>query len=452
MNNDTIAAISTKLGVGAISIIRVSGPDSLTIVNSIFKGKDLTTVKSHTINYGYIIDNEKIIDEVLVSVMLAPKTFTKENVVEINCHGAISTTLKIFELLQEKGCRVADPGEFTKRAFLNGRIDLTEAESVMDLINSNTDSARQLAISNLTGSLKNYITTFRNKIKKILANIEVNIDYPEYYDIEEITLDNINTLIKDLTKDLTNLITISEDCQIIKNGIKTIIIGRPNVGKSSILNTFLQENKAIVTDVAGTTRDIVEGTISFDGLTLSLIDTAGIHETTNKVEKIGVEKSLDLINDADLIILVLNGSEPLTENDKLIIEKVKSKNTIVVLNKNDLPSKVDQTFLNFSHVVSTNTNSIEGIMPLKQEIKKMFNQNELLEKDYTYLANNRQLILARKALKSLEEAKNSLENNAPIDIIEVDLKDVFYYLGEIIGENYSEELLDELFSNFCVGK
>ena len=262
----------------------------------------------------------------------------------------------------------------------------------------------------------------------------------------------INTLIKDLTKDLTNLITISEDCQIIKNGIKTIIIGRPNVGKSSILNTFLQENKAIVTDVAGTTRDIVEGTISFDGLTLSLIDTAGIHETTNKVEKIGVEKSLDLINDADLIILVLNGSEPLTENDKLIIEKVKSKNTIVVLNKNDLPSKVDQTFLNFSHVVSTNTNSIEGIMPLKQEIKKMFNQNELLEKDYTYLANNRQLILAKKALKSLEEAKNSLENNAPIDIIEVDLKDVFYYLGEIIGENYSEELLDELFSNFCVGK
>ena len=450
--NDTIVAISTKLGVGAISIIRVSGKDSISLVNEIFKGKDLSKVPSHTINYGFINNGKEDIDEVLVTVMKSPKTFTREDVVEINCHGGIATTLSIFELLIEKGARKAEPGEFTKRAFLNGRIDLTEAEAVMDLIDSKTENSRKLAVASLEGSLKKYINSFRDKLKHVLANIEVNIDYPEYYDIEEVTKKELKEVITELEKDLQNLVTKSEERQIIKNGIKTIIIGRPNVGKSSILNRFLKEDKAIVTDIEGTTRDIVEGSIIFDGIELSLIDTAGIRDTDNLAEKIGVEKSLSLIDNAKLIIVVLNSSEKLNENDKFILDKVKDKNPIIVLNKNDLPSKIDKDKLDFKHIVTTNTNTIDGIDPLKEEIKSMFKLSEIEEDDYTYLANERQLTLAKQALKSLSDAKVSLESDEPVDIIEIDLKEVFDILGSITGESYSDELLDELFANFCVGK
>ena len=450
--SDTIVAISTKLGVGAISIIRVSGKDSITLVNKIFRGKDLTKVESHTINYGFINNGKEDIDEVLVTVMRSPKTFTREDVVEINCHGGIATTLSIFELLIEKGARKAEKGEFTKRAFLNGRIDLTQAESVMDLIDSKTDNSRKLALSSLEGSLKKYINSFRDKLKHVIANIEVNIDYPEYYDIEEVTKKELKEVITDLEKDLQSLVKKSEERQIIKNGIKTIIIGRPNVGKSSILNRFLKEDKAIVTDIEGTTRDIVEGSIIFDGIELSLIDTAGIRDTDNLAEKIGVEKSLSLINKANLIIVVLNSSEKLNDNDKFILDKVKDKNPIIVLNKNDLPKKIDKDKLDFKHIVSTNTNTLDGIEPLKEEIKSMFKLSEIKEDDYTYLANERQLTLAKKALKSLGNAKVSLENDEPVDIIEIDLKEVFDILGSITGESYSDELLDELFANFCVGK
>lgn len=449
---DTIVAISTKLGVGAISIVRVSGTNAISLVNKVFRGKDLTKVKTHTINYGFINNGKEDLDEVLVTVMRAPKTFTREDVVEINCHGGIATTLSIFELLIEQGARKADRGEFTKRAFLNGRIDLTQAESVMDLIESKTESSRKLALSSLEGSLKKYIQSFRNKLKHVLANIEVNIDYPEYYDIEEVTKEELKEVITDLEKDLQNLVKKSEERQIIKNGIKTIIIGRPNVGKSSILNRFLKEDKAIVTDIEGTTRDIVEGSIIFDGIELSLIDTAGIRETDNLAEKIGVEKSLSLIDKANLIIVVLNSNEELTENDKFILDKVKDKNPIIVLNKNDLKPKLTKDMLDFKHVVSTNTNTLDGIDSLKEEIKNMFKLSEIREDDYTYLANERQLSLAKQALKSLQDAKISLEKDAPVDIIEVDLKEVFEILGSITGENYSEELLDELFANFCVGK
>ena len=453
MINDTIVAISTKLGVGAISIIRVSGENAITLVNEVFKGKDLTKVESHTINYGFINNGKEDIDEVLVTVMKSPKTFTREDIIEINCHGGISTTLlSIFELLIEKGARKAERGEFTKRAFLNGRIDLTEAEAVMDLIDSKTDNSRKLALSSLEGSLKKYINSFRDKLKHVIANIEVNIDYPEYYDIEEVTKKELKEVITDLEKDLQNLVKKSEERKIIKNGIKTIIIGRPNVGKSSILNRFLKEDKAIVTDIEGTTRDIVEGSIIFDGIELSLIDTAGIRDTDNLVEKIGVEKSLSLITKADLIIVVLNSNEELNDNDKFILDKVKDKNPIVVLNKNDLPKKIDKDKLDFKHIVSTNTNSLDGIEPLKEEIKSMFKLSEIKEDDYTYLANERQLSLAKKALKSLGDAKISLEKDAPVDIIEIDLKEVFDILGSITGENYSDELLDELFATFCVGK
>ena len=450
--SDTIVAISTKLGVGAISIIRVSGDNAISLVNKVFRGKDLTKVESHTINYGFIHDGKEDIDEVLVSVMRAPKTFTREDIVEINCHGGIATTLRILDLLIENGGRRAEAGEFTKRAFLNGRIDLTEAEAVMDLIESKTDNSRKLALSSLEGNLKKYINSFRDKLKHVLANIEVNIDYPEYYDIEEVTKKELKEVITSLEKDLKNLVTKSEERQIIKNGIKTIIIGRPNVGKSSILNRFLKEDKAIVTDIEGTTRDIVEGSIIFDGIELSLIDTAGIRDTDNLAEKIGVEKSLSLIDKANLIIVVLNSSEELTDNDKFILDKVKDKNPIIVLNKNDLPSKIDKSKLDFKHIVSTNTNTLEGIEPLKEEIKSMFKLSEIKEDDYTYLANERQLSLAKQALKSLGDAKNSLDNDEPVDIIEIDLKEVFDILGSITGESYSDELLDELFANFCVGK
>ena len=450
--SDTIVAISTKLGVGAISIIRVSGDNAISLVNKVFRGKDLTKVESHTINYGFIHDNKEDIDEVLVSVMRAPKTFTREDIVEINCHGGIATTLRILDLLIENGARRAEAGEFTKRAFLNGRIDLTEAEAVMDLIESKTDNSRKLALSSLEGNLKKYINSFRDKLKHVLANIEVNIDYPEYYDIEKVTKKELKEVITSLEKDLKNLVTKSEERQIIKNGIKTIIIGRPNVGKSSILNRFLKEDKAIVTDIEGTTRDIVEGSIIFDGIELSLIDTAGIRDTDNIAEKIGVEKSLSLIDKANLIIVVLNSSEELTDNDKFILDKVKDKNPIIVLNKNDLPSKIDKSKLDFKHIVSTNTNTLDGIEPLKEEIKSMFKLSEIKEDDYTYLANERQLSLAKQALKSLGDAKNSLESDEPVDIIEIDLKEVFDILGSITGESYSDELLDELFANFCVGK
>lgn len=450
--SDTIVAISTKLGVGAISIIRVSGDDAIFLVNKLFRGKNLTKVESHTINYGFINNGKEDIDEVLVTVMRSPKTFTREDIVEINCHGGIATTLKIFDLLIENGARRAEAGEFTKRAFLNGRIDLTEAEAVMDLIDSKTENSRKLALSSLEGSLKKYINIFRDKLKHVIANIEVNIDYPEYYDIEEVTKKELKEIITDLEKDLKKLVRKSEERQIIKNGIKTIIIGRPNVGKSSILNRFLKEEKAIVTDIEGTTRDIVEGSIIFDGIELSLIDTAGIRDTDNLAEKIGVEKSLSLIDKANLIIVVLNSSEELTENDKFILDKVKDKNPIIVLNKNDLIKKIDKDKLNFKHIVSTNTNTLDGIEPLKEEIKSMFKLSEIKEDDYTYLANERQLSLAKKALKSLEDAKVSLESDEPVDIIEIDLKEVFDILGSITGESYCDELLDELFANFCVGK
>ena len=306
--NDTIAAISTSLGIGAISIVRMSGTDAIKIANKIFS-KDLENVKSHTINYGFIKENGEVIDEVLISVMKAPHTYTTENIIEINCHGGITTTNKVLETLLKNGARLAEPGEFTKRAFLNGRIDLTKSEAVMDLLESKTETARKLAINSLQGTTAKLVDNFRNKIKQLISSIEVNIDYPEYYDIEVITLDKIKEETTKMKKELENIIKESENSKIIKNGIDTLIIGRPNVEKSSILNKFLDEDKAIVTDIAGTTRDIVEGQVMLDNIIINIIDTAGIRETEDKVEKIGVEKSLSLIEQADLIIVVLNSNK-----------------------------------------------------------------------------------------------------------------------------------------------
>ena len=449
--NDTIAAISTSLGIGAISIVRMSGTDAIKIANKIFS-KDLENVKSHTINYGFIKENGEVIDEVLISVMKAPHTYTTENIIEINCHGGITTTNKVLETLLKNGARLAEPGEFTKRAFLNGRIDLTKSEAVMDLLESKTETARKLAINSLQGTTAKLVDNFRNKIKQLISSIEVNIDYPEYYDIEVITLDKIKEETTTMKKELENIIKESENSKIIKNGIDTLIIGRPNVGKSSILNKFLDEDKAIVTDIAGTTRDIVEGQVMLDNIVLNIIDTAGIRETEDKVEKIGVEKSLSLIDQADLIIVVLNSNEKLTKDDLELLEKTKNKKTIVVLNKNDLERNIELDKLKDYDLVSTNTNDLKGINNLKEKIIDMFNLEEISTKDYNYLTNVRQISLAKKAYQKLIDVELGLKDNLPVDMIEIDLRDCFDILGEITGKTYSDEIIDNLFERFCVGK
>ena len=450
--NDTIVAISTALGVGAISIVRLSGNEAIEIVNNCFKGKDLTKVESHTINYGHIIDNKEVIDEVLVSIMKAPKTYTAEDVVEINCHGGIISTKRILETMLTHGARLAEPGEFTKRAFLNGRIDLVKSEAVMDIIDSKSEEANKLALSQLTGTTSNMIKMFREKLKQLLENIEVNIDYPEYYDIEVVTKEKIAKELQVMKEDLKKVIKESKNSTLIKEGIKTVIIGRPNVGKSSILNKLLEQEKAIVTDIAGTTRDIVEGEIYLDGILLNIIDTAGIRSTEDVVEKIGVEKSLSMIDEADLVIVVLNNNESLTKEDEEILERTKEKERIIVVNKNDLEKRLNLTSKNLKNIVYTNTNTLEGIKSLKEKIIELFQLENIKSKDYTYLTNARQISLAKKAYQSLHDAEEGLKNNLPIDMIEIDLKETFDLLGEIIGETYSEEILDHLFANFCVGK
>lgn len=448
--NDTIAAISTTMGVGAISIIRVSGEKAIEIVNKIYKGKDLNKVETHSINYGHIVDKEEIIDEVLVSIMKSPKTFTREDVVEINTHGGIAITNKVLELLLLNGCRLAEPGEFTKRAFLNGRIDLIEAEGVMDLINSKTEKSRKLAINQVNGEVSKLIKDLRQDIIEILANIEVNIDYPEYEDIEEMTNKKVLANIKKIEDKINDILKKSNDSSLIKNGIKTIIIGSPNVGKSSILNRLLNEDKAIVTDIAGTTRDTVEGTIQIDGIVLNIMDTAGIRKTDDVVESIGVKKSIDLIETADLILYVLNNNEDLKEEELKVLEKIKDKNSIIIVNKIDLDNKLDLNKL--PHYVELSIKEDIGIDNLKKRIKDIFNLEKIDTSDLTYLSSARSISLLKKSLKSLQDVKAGIDNNMPIDMIEIDLKNVWSLLGEIIGETYTDELIDQLFSQFCLGK
>lgn len=446
---DTIAAIATSLGVGAISIIRVSGPEAIKIVNNIFKGKDLTKQQTHTITYGHIIENEKIIDEVLISIMKSPKSFTTEDTVEINCHGGISTTNKVLELLLNNGCRLAEPGEFTKRAFLNGRIDLIEAEGVMDLINSKTEKARNLAINQLSGTSSELIKKLRKEIVEILANIEVNIDYPEYDDIAVLSTQIIKPQITNIIKELKEIIDHSENTKIIKDGIDVLILGRPNVGKSSLLNRLLEEDKAIVTDIEGTTRDIVEGKINLDGIILNIIDTAGIRQTEDVVEKIGVEKSLSLIEKADLVLFLLNNNEDITSEDKNIINQLKNKNHIIVINKCDLTKKLD---LNDNDCVYISAKENIGIDDLKNKIKELYNLEKIETEDLSYLSSARSISLLKQAMQSLKNADKGIDDNYPIDMVEIDIKDSWNILGEIIGETYEEELIDQLFSQFCLGK
>ena len=449
--DSTICAISTSIGVGAISIIRVSGPDAINIVNKIFKGKDLTKVPTHTIHYGYIyFENEKI-DEVLVTVMKSPKTFTTEDIVEINSHGGPSTTNKILEILLLSGCTQAEPGEFTKRAFLNGRIDLLEAESISDLISSETEKSRKLAMNGITKELSAKIEDLRKDIIDIEANIEVNIDYPEYEEGIDFTNKTIKPHIERLLNKINEILSNSNSGKLIKDGINVSLLGKPNVGKSSILNTLLNEEKAIVTNIPGTTRDIVEGRINLNGIILNLIDTAGIRDTNDVVEKIGVEKSLKMIEESDLIIYVINNNEEIDAEDINTINKFKDKKSIIFINKNDLETKINKEKLKDLNIVYGNTIDIDGLDNLKQDIVKMFNLNQIEKSDYTFLSNARQISLIKKCKETLENILINIDN-LPVDVFTIDLNEAYELLGEIIGATYKEDLLDELFSKFCLGK
>ena len=447
--NDTICAISTALGVGAISVIRVSGSDAISKVAKLFDGKNLLDAPSHTIHYGHIVSNKEVIDEVLVTVLKAPKTYTKEDIVEINSHGGISTTKKVLEILIENGIRLAEPGEFTKRAFLNGRLDLSQAEAVNSLIKSRTDLERKLALNGLSGKISKKINKVRGIIVELLANIEVNIDFPEYEDALEITLENLPPKLREIKKELESLLEESNIGKIVENGIKVAIIGRPNVGKSSILNAMLKENKAIVTDIAGTTRDIVEGEVELKGIALKFIDTAGIHKTEDIVEKIGVDKSLEMMDLADLVILVLNNNEELTEEDKELLEKIKEKTHIVFINKNDLPNKLE---LNEKEIVKGNTIDLDGLNELKNKIVELFDLEKINNSNLEVVSSAREIGLIKEALNSINGALNNVSSALPVDMIAIDIKKAWDLLGEITGEAYQDELLDTLFSKFCLGK
>lgn len=449
---DTIVAISTALGIGAISIIRVSGKDSIKIVNKIFSGCDLTKVDSHTIHYGKIKDQDEVIDEVLVTIMKNPKTFTCEDVVEVNCHGGIITTQKVLELLILNGCRLAEPGEFSKRAFLNGRIDLQEAEGIMDLIEAKTEEQRKIAINKVEGKVSNLIRNIREKLVELLSNIAVNIDYPEYEDIEIVTSEKIKKTITEVRENLFNIIKESENGQFLQNGIKTVIIGKPNVGKSSLLNNLLEEDKAIVTDIAGTTRDIVEGTINLDGILLNIIDTAGIRKTDNVVEKIGVEKSIQLIDAADLILFVLNNNEKIDNEELDLLNRIKNKNHILIINKIDLPTKIDKNQLYSEFIIQMSNLEKQGIDELKSTIKKIFNLEKISTSDFTYITSSKDIAILKKALKGIVDIENGLDQNLPIDMLEIDIKDIWNSLGEITGDTYDDELVDNIFKHFCLGK
>lgn len=447
---DTICAISTSMGIGAISIVRVTGPNTIDIVDSIFD-HDLKNAPSHTIHYGHIKYKEEKIDEVLVMLMRGPKTYTTEDTIEINCHGGVSTTKKIMEVLLANGCRLAEPGEFTKRAYLNGRINLLEAESVNDLIIAKTDAARTLAINNVDGKLTKQISNLREKIAKILANIEVNIDYPEYTDELEVTKDLMHSYLDEINKELLKLVNGSKNGRIIKNGVNVAIIGKPNVGKSSILNSLLDEEKAIVTNIPGTTRDIVEGSITLNGVAINFIDTAGIRKTEDIVEKIGVDKSKKTAENADIILFVLNNNEAISEEEKVLLEKYNNDKLIVFVNKMDLESKL-RIPENIKDIVYGNTIDINGLDKLKERIAEKLNLSNIVNKDMSYLCNLREIDLVNKAYEALKNAQSNLDAGFSVDMIEIDLKSAWDYLGEIMGDSYEGELVDKIFSNFCLGK
>lgn len=448
---DTIAAIATAVGTSAVNIIKISGPSAISIVNKIFT-KDLTKLSSNTINYGYIKNNEETIDEVLVSIFRNPNSSTGEDVIEINSHGGIAVTNKILEILLTNGCRLAEPGEYLKRAFLNGKKDLLEAESISDLINAKTESFRKMSTKGLTGELSALVKRLREKLLNIIANIEVNIDYPEYEDAIVYTNELLEKNIIEIKEELQKIVNESEKGSLIKNGINVGIIGKPNVGKSSLLNKLINEDKAIVTDIEGTTRDIVEGTFVLNGVNINLIDTAGIRETDNIVEKIGVEKSKNIIEKSNMVIALFDGSREFDKEDKEILKEIKGKKAIILINKVDLPQKLDKSEIKDFETIEISVKDNKGINLLIEKIKEFFNLNEIETGDFTYLSNARQISIIKEALALSEEIKSQNEKHTPVDLIQIDIQKLWEKLGELTGDTYKDELLDEIFSKFCLGK
>ncbi|RXT08894.1 tRNA uridine-5-carboxymethylaminomethyl(34) synthesis GTPase MnmE [Ammoniphilus sp. CFH 90114] len=458
MEFDTIAAIATPMGEGGIGIIRVSGPESILVVDKIFKGKHkLSTVDTHTIHYGYLIEPSEgtIQEEAMISVMKAPRTFTKEDVVEINCHGGIVSVNRTLQLVLENGARLAEPGEFTKRAFLNGRIDLSQAEAVIDLIRAKTDRAMKVALHQVEGKLSRLIQRLRQDILELLAHIEVNIDYPEH-DVESVTRNMLLEKSKLINKEILRLVSTSEQGKILREGLSTVIVGRPNVGKSSLLNSLIHENRAIVTDIPGTTRDVIEEYVNVKGVPLRLVDTAGIRETEDIVERIGVEKSRQMLKEADLILLMLNYNEELSEEDKTLLDLVKGLNTIVIINKVDLPKKLDleelKKLVPDLKLITTSVKEEEGIEDLEQAIATLFFQGHVMQEDQTYVSNARHIALLKESIKAMDDFAESIESGMPVDISAFDLKRTWELLGEIVGDTASDSLLDQIFSQFCLGK
>ena len=457
---DTIAAISTAPGEGAIGIVRISGDLAISIASSIYQcgTKQLEEQKTHTIHYGHIVDPKsgEVYDEVMVSVLRAPKTFTREDIVEINCHGGIVAINRVLQLVLRMGARLAEPGEFTKRAFLNGRIDLSQAEAVMDLIRAKTDKSMQLAMRQLDGQLSHLIQNLRQEILNTLAQVEVNIDYPEYDDVEEMTLQLLREKTRQVLQGIRALLNTASQGKVLRDGLKTAIVGRPNVGKSSLLNVLLREEKAIVTDIAGTTRDTIEEYINVRGVPLQLIDTAGIRETDDVVEKIGVERSRKALKEADFVLLLLNQSETLQEEDIRLLETTKGMKRIILFNKTDLPSKLSKEdiapYANEEEIVTTSMLNKEGIDQLEEKIAGYFFQGQMNERDATYLSNTRHIALLEKAEQALVEVQNGIEMEMPVDLIQIDFTRAWDLLGEITGDSVQDELLTQLFSQFCLGK
>ncbi|WP_410512922.1 tRNA uridine-5-carboxymethylaminomethyl(34) synthesis GTPase MnmE [Paenibacillus sp. BR2-3] len=458
MLSDTIAAVSTAIGEGGIAIIRVSGPEAITQVAPLFRSRiSLNEAESHTVHYGLIVnpgDGEKL-EEVLVTVMKAPRSFTTEDVVEISAHGGVISVRRVMELLLQQDIRLAEPGEFTKRAFLNGRIDLSQAEAVIDLIRSKSDRAFSVALKQVSGSLSQRIHALRQTLIETLAHIEVNIDYPEH-DVESLTADFIKTKSSEVMEGINKLLKTANEGKILREGITTAIIGRPNVGKSSLLNALARDNKAIVTDIPGTTRDVIEEYVTINNIPLKLLDTAGIRETMDVVEKIGVERSRVAVNEADLILLVLNANEPLHEDELALMEQMGGRQALVIMNKMDLPSRLDQKVLlhyfDPSSIVPMSVIEEEGLDKLEEAISALFFGGKLESGDLTYVSNVRHIALLKKAYQSLQDAYEAADQFIPIDMIQIDVRLAWEQLGEIIGDTAADSLLDQIFSQFCLGK
>lgn len=457
MNIDTIAAIATFPGNAGINIIRISGNNALNIAEKIFVNKNKEQkikLKPRYLHYGYIVDNnDKIIDEVLISFMKAPNTYTKEDIIEINCHGGIISVKKILETVLEHGCRPAERGEFTKRAFLNGRIDLTQAEAVIDIINSKTDSSHEISMNHLEGRLSKEINEIINKIMDLLANIEVNIDFPEY-DEDEVTINNVKELSETIVYKIQKLIKTADTGKIFKEGIKTVILGKPNVGKSSLMNFLLNENRAIVTEIPGTTRDTIEEYVNIKGVPLRIIDTAGIRETEDIIEKIGVEKALQKVDEADLIIMIFDSSREIEENDEKILDYIKNKKVIYIKNKTDLRTKLNLSDYGNIEKEAINISVLknQGLDEIIDKISSMFFKGTINVSDELIINNVRHKNLLINAKKSLEEVLSSINNNMTIDFIEIDLKQAMEYLGFIVGKSASDDLMEKIFNEFCIGK